>query len=203
MTIQAHFINATSGPILSEVWANILFTPRDQVTQLGEPIYFIGGAFVNLPMGQSQTVTGQAVVPSDAAPDFRLIVGTGHYHSHTTEFRAYKTVNGVKTPLIHDYNTLGHAPDPTTWFFDSAKTNPVIDDVAKTGGAYSGIAHMQPGDTIDWECDWTNNDVPGGLKFGNFVYTAEMCNMFGLYAPSLGRSWQSVCPTNAASCLSL
>lgn len=191
MTIQAHFINATSGPMLREVWANVLFTPRDQVTQLGDPIFFIGGALMNVPMGQSKAITGQAVVPPGVSPDFRLIVGTGHYHSHTTEFKAWKTQSGVRTPLIHDYNTLGHAPDPATWYFDSAMTNPVPGETGHTGGAYSGIVHMQPGDTIDWECDVTNNDVAGGLQFGNYVFTAEMCNMFGLYAPSTGQPWQA------------
>ncbi len=201
MTIQAHFVNATSGPLLREVWANILFTPKDQVTQLGDPIFFIGGALMNIPMGQSQAITGQATVPANAAPDFRLVIGTGHYHSHTTEFKAWVTQNGVRTPLIHDYNTLGHAPDPTTWFFDSAKTNPTPDQSTQVSGAYSGIVHLGPGDKIDWECDMTNNDQAGGLKFGNYVYTAEMCNMFGLYAPSTGQPWQSICPTDSSFCL--
>jgi hypothetical protein len=55
----------------------------------------------------------------------------------------------------------------------------------------SGILHMQPGDAISWECDVTNNNVPGGIKFANAVYTGEMCNMFGLYAPSFGMPWSA------------
>jgi hypothetical protein len=203
MTIQAHFINATSAPILREVWANILFTPKDQVTQLGDPIFFIGGVGMNVPMGSSQVITGYADVPTGVSPDFRLVIGTGHYHSHTTEFKAWKTQNGVKTPLIHDYNTLGHAPDPTTWFFASAVHNPEPSDVSGVSGAYSGIVHLQPGDQISWECDVTNNDQAAGLQFGNYVYKAEMCNMFGLYAPSIGKAWQSACPVQLGSCLSL
>jgi hypothetical protein len=188
--MQAHFINATSGPLLREVWANILFVPKDQVTQLGDPIFFLGGLGMDVPMGSSQAITGHATVPDNVAPDFRLVIGTGHYHSHTTEFKAWATVSGQQFPIIHDYNTLGHAPDPATWYFDSAKQNPVANDATQAGGAYSGILHMQPGDTIDWECDVTNNNVPGGIKFANAVYTGEMCNMFGMYVPSFGGPWE-------------
>ena len=31
-----------------------------------------------------------------------------------------------------------------------------------------------------------------GVKFANAVYTGEMCNMFGMYAPSTGSPWQAV-----------
>jgi hypothetical protein len=50
---------------------------------------------------------------------------------------------------------------------------------------------MSPGDTIDWECDITNDNVAGGLQFANAVYTGEMCNMFGMYAPTYGQPWQA------------
>jgi hypothetical protein len=202
MTIQAHFINATSTPLLREVWANILFTPKDQVTQLGDPIFFLGGIGMNVPMNSSQVITGAATVPAGVSPDFRLVIGTGHYHSHTTEFKAWTIQNGVKTPLIHDYNSLGHAPDPTTWFFSSSTHNPPMSDTTSASGAFSGIVHLQPGDQITWECDVTNNDQAAGLQFGNFVYKAEMCNMFGLYAPTTGKPWQSACPVGVG-CLSL
>jgi hypothetical protein len=203
MTIQAHFINATSKDILREVWANILFTQKDQVTQLGDPIFFIGGVGMNVPMGQSQVITGSATVPAGVSPDFRLVIGTGHYHSHTTEFKAWKVQNGVKSWLIHDYNTLGHAPDPTTWFFASSKQNAAPSDTTPVSGAYSGVVHLQPGDQIQWECDVTNNDQAMGLQFGNYVYKAEMCNMFGLYAPTTGAPWQSACPVGLGGCVSL
>jgi len=189
--MQAHFINATSGPLLREVWANIIFVARDQVTQLGDPIFFLGGLGMNVPMGQSQAITGHATVPAGVSPDFRLVIGTGHYHAHTTEFKAWATVNGQQFPIIHDFNTLDHAPDPATWYFDSAKQNPVADIATQSGGAFSGILHMQPGDEINWECDVTNDNVPGGIKFANAVYTGEMCNMFGMYVPSFGGPWQA------------
>ncbi len=149
--LQAHFINATSKPILREVWANVLYVDKSQVTQLGDPIFFLGGLGMNVAMGQSQAITGTATVPSGVAPDFRLVIGTGHYHAHTTQFTAWATVNGQKEQIIQEYGILGVAPEPKTWYFDSAQTNEAPDPATQTSGAASGILHMQPGDTISWE----------------------------------------------------
>jgi hypothetical protein len=192
VVLQAHFINATSHAILREDWANIIYTPKDQVTQLGDPISFIGGVLMNVPMGQSQAITGSATVPAGVAPDFRLIMATGHYHAHTTEFTAWATVNGQKQQIIQEFGILGVAPEPKFWYFDSAKQNPTPDLATQTAGSASGILHMQPGDTINWECDVTNNNVTGGIQFANAVYTGEMCNIFGLYAPSTGAPWTAL-----------
>jgi len=189
--MQAHFINATSKPILREVWANIVYTPASAVTQVGDPISFIAGVNMNVPMGQSQAILGSATVPENVAPDFRLVMGTGHYHAHTTEFTAWATIGGQKQQIIQEFGILGVAPEPRSWYFDSAKQNPAPDPATQTAGSASGILHMQPGDTITWECDVTNNNVPGGIQFANAVYTGEMCNMFGMYAPSFGQPWQN------------
>jgi hypothetical protein len=189
--IQAHFINATSKPILMEVWANVMYVDKSLVTQLGDPIFFLGGLGMNVPMGQSQAITGHATVPSGVAPDFRLVIGTGHYHAHTTEFTAWATINGEKQQIIQEYGILGVAPEPKTWYFDSGMKNPTPDVSTQTSGAGSGILHMQTGDTISWECDVTNNNVTGGIQFANAVYTGEMCNMFGMYVPSFGSPWSA------------
>ena len=59
---------------------------------------------------------------------------------------------------------------------------------------------MKVGDSIDWECDVTNNDVSSSsppqfnapsIKFANAVFTGEMCNMFGMYVPSTGQPWSA------------
>jgi hypothetical protein len=189
--LQAHFINATSHPILREVWANIVYVDKAKVTQLGDPIFFIGGLGMNVAMGQSQAITGKATVPSGVAPDFRLVIGTGHYHAHTTQFTAWATISGQKQQIIQEYGVLGVAPEPKTWYFDSAQTNPTPDPAVQSSGAASGILHMQTGDTISWECDVTNNNVQGGIMFANAVYTGEMCNMFGMYVPSMGGPWSA------------
>jgi hypothetical protein len=193
--LQAHFINAGTKPILREVWANMRLVDKSQVTQQADFQFFIGGGLMNVAEGTSTTVGGSVTVPNGVAPDFRMIMGTGHYHAHTTRFQAWANVGGQQVPLIDEYNTLGIAPDPANWYFDSAKTNPTPDPVKGASGARSGILHLQPGDTVSWSCDVTNDNVPGGIKFGNYVYTAEMCNFFGFYAPAFGATnWKSFSP---------
>jgi hypothetical protein len=193
--LQAHFINAGTKPILREVWANMRLVDKSQVTQQADFQFFIGGGLMNVPQGTSQTVGGQATVPNGVAPDFRMIMGTGHYHAHTTRFQAWATVDGQKVPMIDEYNTLGIAPDPANWYFDTGRQNPLPDTAKKASGAFSGILHLKPGDTVSWSCDVTNDNVPGGIKFGNYVYSAEMCNFFGFYAPGFGtKGWQAFSP---------
>jgi hypothetical protein len=210
VSMQAHFINATSSPMLREVWANIKFFPKDQITELADPIFFISGFTMNVPMGQSQQVTGSSVVPSNAASDFRLLLATGHYHAHTSRFIAWKTVNGQKDLLFEEFGQSTFQqpyteipPEPGNWSFVSNVTNPTADEANHLPGAYSGALYMKPGDTITWECDITNNDVStdspypynaNSIVFANAVYSGEMCNMFGIYAPSFapdtGCSWK-------------
>ena len=42
----------------------------------------------------------------------------------------------------------------------------------------------------EWECEIVNKQNVT-LTFGNEVYTKEMCNMFGMYAPSFGSAWRA------------
>jgi len=208
--MQAHFINTGSTPMLREVWANILFVDKSKVTEVGDPIFFISGFTTRVPMGQTQVVTGSATVPSNVASDFRLVIATGHYHAHTARFTAYKTVNGVRDLLFEEYGQSTFQapyteipPEPGNYFFTSTGMNPKVDSANHVSGGYSGALYLKPGDKIDWECEVHNNDVSSNspppynaasLGWGNAVYSGEMCNMFGLYAPSLspdtGCSWK-------------
>jgi hypothetical protein len=97
-------------------------------------------------------------------------------------------------------------PEPKNYEFTSTAVNPINDPAAHTSGVgpnANGALYMKPGDTIDWECEVHNNDVSASspspynasaIKFANAVYSGEMCNMFGMYAPSLapdtGCSWK-------------
>jgi hypothetical protein len=197
--LQAHFVNATSKPILREVWANMILIDKSQVTQIADFQFFIGGFGMNVPMGQTQLIHGQATVPHGVAPDFHMVMATGHYHAHTLEFNAWANIDGQKIPIVKEYNTLGVAPDPKNWYFASEHPNPVPNDATHAPGAYTGVLHLKPGDSVEWTCLINNNNVPGGIQFNNEVYTAEMCNLFGFYAPEFGSSnWTSACLTSGA-----
>ena len=184
--VQVHFVNTSATEtILRETWANVVYIDKSEVKQLGDPIFFIGGAFTTIPAHSDHVTVAHATVPSMAgAEGIRLVIGTGHYHAHTIRFSAWKTVGGVKESLFEDYDWH----DPALMRFDSVKKNDTPDAEAGVAGGYSGIVQLYPGDRIDWECEVHNDsDIP--LSFGNAVYEAEMCNMFGLYAPSFGDAW--------------
>jgi hypothetical protein len=192
--MQLHFINAGTKPILREAWANVLYVDKSKITQLGDPIFFIAGALMDVHMGQTQTIHGTAVVPDNAGPDFRLVSATPHYHTHTTEFTVWATISGQKQEILKTYGTLGVLPEPKLVYFDSVAKNAPPNDTARMNGASSGVLRMAPGDQIDWECVVENNDVPQGITFQNAVYTGEMCNLFGIYAPTTGSAWSAPNP---------
>jgi hypothetical protein len=231
---QAHFINPSAKPILREAWANIVFVDKSEVTEVGDPIFFLAGFGSTIPMGQTQTWTGSATVPANAASDFRLLIATGHYHAHTKKFSAWVTIGGQRQLLFEEYGQSTFAtpyteiaPEPKNWLFATTAVNTVDDPTNNVSGVGPGMnnttVYMKPGDKVDWACEIENNDVslnatnplynpgvnrdpsafsvsiggagaPDGIAFANAVYSGEMCNMFGLYAPSLapdtGCSWK-------------
>jgi hypothetical protein len=190
--VQMHFINTGSEPILREGWANFVYTPEAEVKMLGDPIFFIG-ARISVPPGATQVITGMAA-SYDALvegiesppPHVNLVGGTGHFHANTVRFTAWKVSAGERQVLIEDYDWH----DPALMQFSSTRKNPLPDPEAKMAGGYSGIVSIGPGERIEWECEIVNNtNPPVTLTFGNEVYTKEMCNMFGMYTPTVGRAW--------------
>jgi hypothetical protein len=184
--MQVHFINSTSQPILREAWANVVYVDKSKVTQLGDPIFFIAGVTMNVAKGETYIAHGTANVPDSAGPDFRLVSVTPHYHTHTSKVEVTATIGGQTQTILQSFPTMHVLPEPILTNFDSVAKNQVADPTARIGGASSGILAMKPGDHIDWECTITNDDQPNPITFANAVYTGEMCNLFGIYAPSTG-----------------
>jgi hypothetical protein len=80
--------------------------------------------------------------------------------------------------------------DPALIHFNSVTRNSAPDAVRKIAGGFSGIVDLKQGDVIEWECE-VANDGDVALGFGNEVYTKEMCNVFGVYAPTTGTAWRA------------
>jgi hypothetical protein len=187
--MQLHFYNTTKDQVmLKEAWANLIYADPATVTQLGDPIFFIGGVGANVQLNQTEIFKGRADVPSTATPDFRLVIGTGHFHAHTSRFTAWTVIDGVRELLMEDYDFK----DPALIRFDSTTKNTMPEPDSVRAGGRNGPVYLKPGDAIEWECEVTNNDKPAGLQFGNQVYDAEMCNMFGMYAPTIGGAWSAL-----------
>jgi hypothetical protein len=183
--LQLHYINTTAKPILREAWANVVYRDPSTVQILADPIFFIAGLGANIPAGSTRITKGQAT----ASQDVRLVAATGHYHAHTVRFSAFSVIGGERRQLIEDYDWH----DPTMFSFDSLRVNPAWNAADRKAGAWSGILHLSAGDKIEWECEVVNDgNVP--LKWDNAVYTGEMCDMFGTYAPSIGKPWAAYNP---------
>jgi hypothetical protein len=199
VALQLHVVNATSGTILREAWANFKYADKSAVTELADPIQFMAGVISSINVGQTVINSGTATVPANASPDFRLIAAIPHIHAHTTKFTAYKTIGGKRELLLEQFGTLDIATEPHIVYFDSETTNPPANEATHQDGAYTGIVHLAPGDTIDWECEQTNDGIGANgqkfttpLQFTEQAYTGEMCNLFGLYAPTTGGSWSAI-----------
>jgi hypothetical protein len=183
--LQLHFINTGTEPVLREAWANAIYVDASSVTQIFDPIFFIGGLGMNIQPGQTTILKGETTVPPSAGPDgIRILKATGHYHANTVRFTAHVTIGGQRSVLLEDFDWH----DPALVTFDSKTNNPAPDAVAKTAGGMSGIVRLMPGDKVEWECEVVNTQ-DHALRFGNAVYDAEMCNMFGGYTPTWGTSW--------------
>lgn len=203
VVMQMHVINIGTKPILREGWANIMYTDKANAKIIGDPIFFLAGVGMNIQVGQTVLNHGTAQVPSNADPNFRLLLAIPHFHAHTTRFTAYATINGKKETILEQYGKLGVPTDPQLITFDSKTQNPMWDRATQTPGAYSGDIYMKPGDSIEWECEQTNDGIgidgqkiTAPLQFTEQVYNGEMCNLFGMYAPTTNPTgdgtWQSV-----------
>jgi hypothetical protein len=181
--VQMHFINTSNVPMLREGWANLVYIDKSEVKQLGDPIFWLGGLGMRVPPGATQIIKGTATAPAD---NIRLVGATGHFHANTVRFSAWKTIAGKRELLMEDFDWH----DPTLVRFDSVTQNDAPDPIAKKAGGFSGIVALNQGDTVDWECEIVNTSGVT-LTFGNEVYTKEMCNVFGLYAPTTGSAWRA------------
>jgi hypothetical protein len=182
MALQLHYINTTQERVLREAWVNMMYSDPATVTQIAEPIFFLGGLAMNIAPNTEKIVKGSASAPQE----LRILGITGHYHAHTVRFSAWHVVGTQRTLILEDYDWH----EPHNLQFDSVNQNPLPDPATKQPGGWSGILTVKPGERIDWECH-VINDGNVTLTFANEVYTAEMCNLFGFYTPSMGQAWRA------------
>jgi hypothetical protein len=172
VAMNLHFINTGETPLLQEIWVNFIYIDESEVTQFVKPIEWLGGLSMSIPP-QAHTTLKSPAASCKPPADVRVGMLIGHVHASTV--RITSTMNGSEQ-LFEDYNWH----EPTDWRYRRDVENPAADTAAKKGGAFSGLLEVTKADTFQWECEVQNNsDVT--LHFGNHVYTAEMCNVFGYY----------------------
>jgi hypothetical protein len=185
LAFEMHYVNSTEEPILREAWVNLMNNedadPSERVI-LGAP--FIIGA-MNVPAMSRETLTYQTTVPGfdhdqdpatpSVSQEMRLVSLFGHRHAHTERFSIWLHRDGGPRELVYEDYDWSEARE---FFYNTVIENPLPDSATGTAGATSGLLLLQTGDTLEWECE-VNNDTNEPLIFGNGVYVAEMCNVFG------------------------
>lgn len=176
--LQLHFYNATMAPTLREVWVNLFYKDKSEVTtNLG----MLGGfAPVSVPPHTQTTVGGSCDI-SQAIPALdteRVVTLFGHAHSHNTRFVVFWDHSDGSEETVYDNYDWAEAP---TYTYNTVVKNPTSDPVARTTGGHSGMLVMQQGDKLRFSCD-INNTSDNTLVGTNEVFNGEMCNLFGTVA---------------------
>jgi len=182
-SLNAHFVNVTEKPILREAWMNIIYKDPATVTTIMEPVAHAAGLGMDVQPGTTEILHGSSAAPAD----MRVVNLFGHYHAHTVRFSTWKVDAANQRTLVYesfDYN------EPGDLNYNTVTKNPAPDPATKTAGGVSGILEFKQGDLIEWECEIVN-DGPVPLQFGNQVYTAEMCILFGAQASNYPNPWVS------------
>ena len=167
-----HHINTTSKPILREAWINVYWKKNDPKKSLPLQDMFMIGFGINVPPHEKHIVHNECTIKGDT----RIVDIFGHFHAHTTRFSAWRT-RGGKSDLFYEVFDWHDTP---TIAYDSATENAEPDRELLSPGGMSGQLDIKAGDVIEWECE-IDNTTDGTLRIGNYVQTAEMCNLFGTY----------------------
>lgn len=166
-----HRYNFTDADAISEIWVNFYFVDEKDVTQHARWGAAIGGLAMNVAPHTEQDLTYSYTFSGvDTSTNPRIIQLFGHRHAATYHFEAW-----LNDDLIYDSWDWKEA---ITVNFDSLTNNPPIQSDMMKDGARSGVVAVKDGDELKYTCH-VRNDTDAALRFGNELYTAEMCNLFG------------------------
>jgi len=169
--INFHVINTTAKPLLREAWMNFLYLDPSKVTGILGNLFLAGGLGFLIAPGTHQTYQ-YACSPNRPV---RVLGIAAHMHMHTTRMSVWHVDTSGQPNLIYENFDW---QDPKEIRYDSAHTNPASSRATQAPGGASGQMVVQPGETIQWECE-VNNTSDGVLTFRNEVQTGEMCIVTG------------------------
>ncbi|HVW28791.1 MAG TPA: hypothetical protein VHC69_25675 [Polyangiaceae bacterium] len=177
LDLQLHHFNPTDQPVLREVWVNLLYKPKEDVTtNLG----MLGGLTpVSVPPHTMTTVGNTCDVADAIAPmPVRIVTLFGHAHAHNTRFAVYHDKADGTSDTVYDSYDGAEAP---TYTYNTVVQNPAPDPVGRVSGATSGLLTLQANERLRFACD-IDNTTDNTLTSTNEVFTGEMCNLFGSVA---------------------
>lgn len=159
VVINFHVVNTSDEPLLREAWFNYFYIDEADVTAIRGNVFLAGGYGYFIEPGESLTSSYSC---SPQRP-VRVLALTAHMHAHATRMSAWKVSAGTRSLVYETFDWN----EPTVVQYDSA---------------HDGTLILEPGDSLEWECDVTNTSEQT-LTFRNEVYTGEMCVMTGAAVP--------------------
>lgn len=163
-----HYYNFGDKPIIKEVWMNVWYRDAADVTEPALEMFSMLG--MGIAPGQHVVRHGSCAITGSG----RMLTAYGHVHAHNKRFSAWRVRGGEKL-LLHQQFDWEH---PTVSEFSSITINPELVPGSMTDGGYSGVVDLEPGDTIEFECDIVN-DTQKTFVGLNEAEDDEMCILVG------------------------
>jgi hypothetical protein len=160
LLMQTHFVNV--GSLETQGEGTVLMNLNEAAP--GDVEHYAGALFgqdrdVFVPRHSSPIKSAECVFPNP----IRIFAQTGHYHFRGKRFTTFLWNDGTRGDEIYRYEGYDDPP-----FL-----------VYPPGGEPS----FAPGEGLQWECYWENNDDVD-YEFGPFTDTNEHCNLFAFYYPA-------------------
>lgn len=187
---QMHYINTGGdGPVLREGWVNLYKEPDSNVKQTLHPIFMVADFLASHPPGQTSFQNEKLALNMTEAT--RVYGVSAHMHAHAAMYKVWRQAAGQPAPgeLIYQTNDWH---DPLEAGFNSVIDNPTLDGNTRANGAIDGQFFVNPGDTINWQCE-VNNTTNFTLGFGNKAEDAEMCMLVGNYISDTAGIMSGMC----------
>jgi len=168
ISMSLHYLNFTDKPIIKEVWVNFWYRDPSEVTEAAKEMFSMA------PMGISpgQHVLVHGTCPISGAG--RVLTLYGHVHANNHRFTAWRTRGAQQQPVYEMYDW----EHPLVLEYSSIVDNAAADPVGKIGGGWNGILDLQAGDSLEFECDITN-DTNQTFVGRNEALNDEMCILIG------------------------
>jgi len=187
LRLDLHYLNPTDEEILREAWVYLKRKPAEEVEVEVELLGFYQSSIDVPPQSTGvSTPIGRCRVPSDRY----LGIVTGHFHENGTRFTVWHEPQGEQPVKIYETSNW---EDPGNAAYSARVENPSLDDIGigTDWGATEGYIELKEGDYVNFQCEFDNpTDEPVGLGDQG---RDQMCNVFGMYFPSDGDTWDCEC----------
>jgi hypothetical protein len=171
LSFSLHYYNFTDAPLLKDVWVNVWYRDREEVTEAATEMFsMLLMPLANVTPGRHAVISGSCPVSGNG----RLLTIYGHRHANNLRFSVWRERGGNRELVFEDYDWN----EPAMLEYSSIITNPPPNPAAQVAGGYSGLLDVRTGDNMYFECEvinMTNRTFTGA----NEAIDDEMCILIG------------------------